>query len=111
MSIAQDHNSQIDVCDVDFVVTELPQLNLLGRNVIAKLGVSVDYLLYPDKATSSVTMEAKPVYQCSENDTSSQSACKQLCVQFPDVFKCDLGCLKDYELDVKFKPDAEPIFL
>ena len=110
VSIAQDHNSQIAVYDVNFVVTELPQLNLLGSNVIVQLGVSVDYLLYPGKASSSVTMEAKPVYQCIENDTSLQSACKQLCDQFPHVFKCELGCFKDYELDVKFKPDAEPIF-
>ena len=27
-----------------------------------------------------------------------------------DLFKPELGCLKDFELKVKFKPDANPIY-
>ena len=53
---------------------------------------------------------SKHIYKCIENDTSLQSACKQLCESFPEVFKNELGCLKDVELDVKFKCDAAPIF-
>ena len=43
-------------------------------------------------------------------DVSLQKACQQLCQEFPDLFKPELGCLKDFELEVKFKPDVKPIF-
>uniref|UniRef100_A0A5S6QRA0 RNA-directed DNA polymerase n=1 Tax=Trichuris muris TaxID=70415 RepID=A0A5S6QRA0_TRIMR len=36
--------------------------------------------------------------------------CKKLCNQFSDLFKPELDCLKDFELEVSFKPDAKPIF-
>jgi len=39
-----------------------------------------------------------------------QSACEQLCKEFPELFKLELGCLKYFELEVKFKADAKPIF-
>ena len=31
------------------------------------------------------------------------------CDEFPDLFKQELGCLKDFELEVKFKTDAVPV--
>ena len=31
-------------------------------------------------------------------------------MDFPDLWKAELGCLKDFELDVKFKPNAKPVF-
>ena len=42
--------------------------------------------------------------------TSLQKASKHFCQEFPDLFKPELGCLKDFELEVKFKPKARPIF-
>ena len=30
--------------------------------------------------------------------------------EFPDLFKPELGCLKDFELEVKFKADTVPVF-
>ena len=29
---------------------------------------------------------------------------------FPDVFKWELGCLKDFQLEIQFKPASKPIF-
>ena len=37
-------------------------------------------------------------------------ACKQCCQEFPDFLKPELGCLKEFESEVKFKPKARPIF-
>jgi len=37
-------------------------------------------------------------------------ACMDLCDSFPDLFKPELGCLKDFEPDVQVKPDVEPRF-
>ena len=32
------------------------------------------------------------------------------CQDFPDLFKQELGCLKDFQLEIQFKPDSKPIF-
>lgn len=39
-----------------------------------------------------------------------QRVCHNLCNEFPDLFKNELECLKDFELEVKFKSDAKPVF-
>ena len=46
----------------------------------------------------------------SQPDLVLQQACEQLCTEFPELFKPELGCLKDFQLEVKFKPDAKPVF-
>lgn len=33
-----------------------------------------------------------------------------MCQDFPDLFKQELGCLKDFLLEIQFKPDSKPIF-
>eukprot|EP00731_Ephydatia_muelleri_P024399 Em0016g670a len=65
---------------IQFTVSKTPRLNLLGRDAIVKL------------------------------DLVLQEACEQLCVEFPDLFKPELGCLKDFQLEVKFKPEAKSVF-
>ena len=37
-----------------------------------------------------------------------QELCLQICKEFPDLWKPELECLKDYSLEVKFKPDVTP---
>ena len=39
-----------------------------------------------------------------------QKAYKQCLQEFLDLSKPELGCLKNFELEVKFKPEARPIF-
>ena len=85
-----------------FNVSELPTLNLLGRNAIKQLGISVDTLM-EDVRCHAVFEELKP-------DRELQKACSQLCEEFPNLFKNELGKLKDFELEVKFKADAKPVF-
>ena len=43
-------------------------------------------------------------------DEKLQKECRKLCEEFPDVFKPELGKLKDFELEVKFKAEAKPMF-
>lgn len=52
----------------------------------------------------------RPIVNHLEPDITLQKACEQLCQEFPDLFKPELGCLKGFELEVKFKPDVKPIF-
>ena len=33
-----------------------------------------------------------------------------ICGEFPTLFESTLGCLKDFSLDIRFKPEAKPIF-
>ena len=80
-------NKEMCAKNINFVVTELPQLNLLGRNVIVQLGVSIDNLLYSENMFFVSKRDVKPVLQCMEAETSLQIACKQMCQDFPDVFK------------------------
>ena len=105
-SVAVMHNneSSLDGKQIDFVVTDIPQLNLLGRDAIATLSISLDDMIHGKQSSLFI---CKSVYQCAE---SLQSACKQMCNDFPDVFNDELGCLKDFELDIKFKPDVTPVF-
>lgn len=44
-------------------------------------------------------------------DAALQQACKNLCDEFPDLFKEGLGTKKHFELEVKFKDEAKPVFL
>ena len=83
--------------------------NLLGRDSIATLGISVDSVM--NKSLCNDMKET--VHQVSnyvKHDMTLQSACEQMCQNFPDVFKPELGCLKDFELDIRFKNDTRPIF-
>ena len=91
-----------------FNVTELPELNLLGRSAIKQLGISVDNLMQQNISGSSSVCRA--VFEDLEPDRKLQNKCRKLCEEFPDVFKPELGKLKDFELEVKFKAEANPMF-
>ena len=105
-SVAVMHNnkSSLDCKQIDIVITDIPQLKLLGRDAIATLSISLDNVIHEKQCNLS---SCKPVCQCVE---SLQSACKQMCNEFPDVFNDELDCLKDFELEIKFKPNLTPVF-
>lgn len=93
-----------------FTVTKIPQLNLLGRDAIVKLGINVSALMGISGDISQSSSSVKPIYQDLKTDLALLEACKQLCQKFPDLFKPELGCLKDFQLEVKFKSGAKPTF-
>ena len=88
-----DANSQI----LPFTVTD--QLDILGTNAINSL---------------QLTIRNNPVNVLVDNIRTIQShqhlqeSCQHICKEFPDLCKPELGCLKDYSLEVKFKPDVTP---
>lgn len=102
---------------LDFTVSDLDNLNLLGLKGISSLGLSLDSFLQKpqvnshhsnsDRASNVTNKVARNLFI----DKSFQAKCKLLCNKFPNLWKEELGCLKDYELTVKFKDDAKPIFL
>ena len=94
---------------IPYIVTKIPDLNLLGRNVVQTLRISVDNALGLRSIESEVKrkgVEARHPATSDETYVSLQRDCQKLCDEFPDLFKRELGCLKDFELEVKFKADA-----
>ncbi len=90
-----------DKTTLQFVVSTVQDLNLLGRLAIQQLGISIDDKLQ-DNSISTITS--------GHPDAALQKECRKLCEEFPDLFKKELGCLKDYQLEINFKPSATPKF-
>ena len=91
---------QHDVC---FTVTDVPDLNLLVRIATKQMGISVGKVLHSTQACHAVFDHLKP-------DVKLRNDCMTLCKEFQDLWKPELGCLKDFELEVEFKKEAQPIF-
>ncbi|KAL5469018.1 hypothetical protein EMCRGX_G030193 [Ephydatia muelleri] len=51
-----------------------------------------------------------PILQDLKSDVALQEACQRVCQDFPDLFKPELRCLKDRQLEIQFKPDSKPLF-
>ena len=93
---------------IPYIVTKIPDLNLLGRNAIQTLGISVDNALGLRSIESQAKrkgVEAGHPATSDEPYLSLQRDC-QNSDEFPDLFQPELGCLKDFELEVKFTADA-----
>ena len=104
---------------LQFVVADVKGLNLLGLDAIGKMDISLDSLLNTKfnkrslvhKPASGFDHKTNHIYSDVRPDKALQNACQELCQEFPNLWKSELGCLKGFELDVKFKPDAQPIFI
>ena len=98
--------------DVTFpvIVTKVPNLNLLGRLAMMKLkltNLADHFREHLSCAESTATIEHVTT---TGPENSLDAACIQLCGEFPTLFESTLGCLKDFSLDIRFKPEAKPIF-
>ena len=88
-------------------------MNLLGRNAIQTLRISVDNALGLRSIESQAErkgVEAGHPATSDEPYVSLQRDFQKLYDDFPNLLKPELGCLKDFELEVKFKADAVPVF-
>ncbi|KAK8399328.1 hypothetical protein O3P69_003447 [Scylla paramamosain] len=95
--------------EMTFNVYTLPYLNLLGRTAIRKLDIDACALLREPGGPACSDEE----HAILEDDTPHHTlckACQQLCTEFPDLFKSELGCLKNFELEVAFKDNVKPVF-
>ena len=76
VAVMHDNESTLHDKQIHFVVTDISQINLLLRDAIATLSVSLDDMIHGEQCSSSL---CKPVYQRVK---SLQSACKQMCIVF-----------------------------
>ena len=91
-----------------FNVSTLDHLNLIGRSGIATVYIDVQSLIQ-NRIPGPAREKIKTV-KTETPDARLHQACSKLCEQFTDLFKPELGCLKDVELEVWFKSDFKPIF-
>ena len=91
---------QYDIC---YTVADVPDLNLLGQTATKKMGISVYQIL-------DSTQPCNAVFSHLKADTKLCNQCQQICDEFPDLWKPELGCLRDYELEVEYKLQSNPIF-
>nr|KAG5696827.1 hypothetical protein BaRGS_030951 [Batillaria attramentaria] len=84
---------------IPYIITKIPDLNLLGRNAIQALGISVDNAWAEEHRESSQERGCKRIATSSTTYAYLQKDCHTLCDKFPDLFKEELGCLKDFELE------------
>ena len=82
-----------------FTITD--ELDILGTNAINSLQLTI--LNNPVKVHVGNILTVR-------SDQHLQQSCLQICKEFPDLWKQELGRLKDYQLEVKFKPDVTPRF-
>ena len=89
-------------------MSKVIDLNLLGRTAAGNLGISIDKVM---KAVSRTSDESGKVsVNTVDVDTDLQKACQDFCKEFPNLWKSELGCSKDFELEVKLKTGVQPIF-
>ena len=79
--------------------------NLLGLKAMRRLKLDINDLFNTPMFSS-----INAVMEDMSPDLALENSCKKGCAEFSDLFKEELGCLKDFELDVKFKSDAKPVF-
>ena len=93
---------------LQFNVVEL-NLNLLGRDGILKLNLDITSLINTSYADA-ISHPVNTVFDTLKPDKNLQEACEKLCEDYSNLFKQELGCLRDFELEVKFKDNAKPVF-
>uniref|UniRef100_A0A0L8HEX8 Reverse transcriptase domain-containing protein n=1 Tax=Octopus bimaculoides TaxID=37653 RepID=A0A0L8HEX8_OCTBM len=79
----------------------------MGRDVIMKLKISIDDLLFSKESNMEVKVLSSHLRKV---DVYLQESCSKLCNEYAVLFKPELGCLQGFELDVQFKSDAKPVF-
>ena len=90
-------DGQIHSQVLPFTVTD--ELDILGTNAINSLQLTIPNNTVKVHVDNILTVRS---------DQHLQQSCLQICKEFPDLWKQELGRLKDYQLDVKFKPDVTP---
>ena len=64
----------------------------------------------PEAGPNTSSNDVRTILEDESPDHAFQKACHDVCTEFPSLFTPELGCLKDYELEVAFKPDTQPVF-
>jgi len=94
---------------VSFLVSEIPDLNLLVHDAIRAMRISLE-LLYPEAIYREAVHHLLPIWRPVRVDRRLQLACRDLCNEFGGLFNPELGCLRGVQLAVEFEPEARPTF-
>lgn len=79
--LLQNYPSQT-LFDIPFIVSNVPDFNLLGRNATYPMGISVDDIFH-SVANERDGHEVNAVFDDLEQDRAQQEKCCKLCNEFP----------------------------
>jgi len=79
---------------VSFLVSEIPDLNVLGRAAIRAIRISLDDLLFSEATFDKTDHQLLAIPLSDRVDRHLQQACRELCTEFSELFKPELGCLR-----------------
>ena len=82
---------------------------MLGQTAIHQLDIDICVLLR-EPGINTHRDDTHAIWEDNKPDQALHKACKQLCMKFQQLFKSELGCLKNYELEIAFQPNAKPVF-
>ena len=71
---------------------------------------SLDDFLFSEATFAKTYHRLLAIPRYDRVDRHLQQACRELCTEFSELFKPELGCLRGVQLEIEFKPDARPIF-
>ena len=92
-----------------FLVSEILHLNLLGRDAINAMRLSLDDL-FSEATFAKTDYRLLAIPPSDRVDRHLQQACCELCTEFSELFKPELGCHRGVQLEIEFQPDARPVF-
>jgi len=86
------HGDSGPLVKIPFLVSEVPELNLLGHDAIKALNISLDNHLYTSPTTEKADRTLSDVFDLMKPDLRLQQACVKLCEDYTELFKQELGC-------------------
>jgi len=72
--------------------------------------ISLDDLLFSEAPFGKADCQLLAIQRPDRVDRHLQQACRDLCTEFSELLKPELGCLRGVQLEVEFKPEARPVF-
>ncbi|KII72660.1 hypothetical protein RF11_15168 [Thelohanellus kitauei] len=91
--------------DISFNVIRTKNLNILSLSLIKKYSISLDSLIDNEAECSRVLKIENP-----RSDEVLVKKCMDCCADYLELWKKELGTLKNYEIEVAFMADATPKF-
>ena len=76
---------------ISFLVSEIPALNLLGRDAIRAMRISLDGLMFSDTTFGKADHHLLAIQHSDRVDRHLQQACWDLCSEFNQLFKPRVG--------------------
>ena len=76
---------------VSFLVSDIPDSNLLGRDAIRAMRISLDDLLFSEATFDKTDHQLLAIPRSDRVDRHLQQVCRDLCTEFRELFQARVG--------------------